>query len=169
MESGGECRSGPLNHLLRLAALTLLFLYLHNTCSVIIGKPEKATTYPTLLIMAKDHALIEEGEARAFYIVFDDHNDMLRVIDFVFNYYKKKDGAAAEAYDEDAHSSNDFSLDGDQSDGGHSTQDVNASFASVDTELSLLEESQDIFQRNNLLTNSAIKKESPMSALGSPN
>ena len=126
-------------------------------------------------MMAKDHALIEEGETRAFYIVFDDHNDMLRVIDFVFTYYKKKNGTVPEAYlrddqDDDARStSNDSSLDGHQSDGDHSAQDVNGSFASVDTELSLLEESQDIFQRNNLLTNSAIKKESPISAFGSPN
>lgn len=46
-------------------------------------------------MMAKDHALIEEGETRAFYIVFDDHNDMLRVIDFVFTYYKKKNCTVA--------------------------------------------------------------------------
>lgn len=118
--------------------------------------------------MAKDHALIAEGETRAFYLVFDDHNDLLRVINFVLVFYKKKKISTASAADPQLDDNTASSNEGSDSVESESTGDLNNSFASADSELSLLEESQDIFQQNNLLTNSAIKKESPASSLGSP-
>jgi len=145
------------------ASHTCIVFSRHVFNSVIVGKPVQETKHPTLLILAKDHALIDKGETRAFYVVFENHNTMLRFLDFVFAYYKEKNGAAEAQLREDATSTNDSSLDGNQSDGGSSNEDVNESFASVDTELSLLEESQNLFHMNNLL-----RKQSPAKAIGSP-
>lgn len=98
--------------------------------------------------MARDHALVKEGETRAFYLVLEDHNDLLAVINFVLTYYKENTSSASEC----------SSLDSDED----TSDDLNHSFVSVDTEMSLLEESQDIFHANNLLGLSATKKESPV-------
>ena len=96
----------------------------------LIGSPAKKTKHAALFVMLKNHSLIEEGELRPYYLVFEHPCDMAH---FLVHFIKDAQSTGGD----------ERSLPSDDED------DLETSFESQNSELSdLFPDSQDVFADN---------------------